>query len=87
MRLLGHKSRRQPCRKGLVTGHTVVDYKLCARAGLAMNVSLKTSDAINYFNVLPPGASDVAILVGSTSGSVWSGTLPDDGEYAVRVYP
>lgn len=86
MRLPGHKSRRQPCLKGSVTGYTVVDYKLCARARLATNVSLKTSDASNYFNVLPPGASDVAIFVGSTSGSVWSGTLPADGEYAVRVY-
>lgn len=72
--------------KGSLKGYKVVDYKLRAKAGQSMNVKLKTSNLSNYFNVLPPGSSDVAIFFGSTSGNEWSGTLQDDGEYAVRVY-
>ena len=69
-----------------VKGYKTVDYKLRARAGQAMYVTLKTSNASNYFNVLPPGSSDAALFVGSSGGNEWSGPLPADGEYAVRVY-
>jgi hypothetical protein len=51
-----------------------------------MSVTLKTSNGANYFNVLPPGSSDVAVFVGSTSGNDWSGQLAADGEYTIRVY-
>lgn len=72
--------------KGTVTGDQTIDYKLRARAGQTMKVSLKTGNSANYFNVLPPGSNDVAIFVGSTGGNEWSGTLEADGEYKVRVY-
>jgi hypothetical protein len=72
--------------KGSLTGHKTIDYKLRARASQTMTVSLKTSNAANYFNVLPPGSKDVAIFVGSTSGNEWTGRLDADGEYTVRVY-
>ncbi len=72
--------------KGSLKGYKVIDYKLRAKAGQTMNVALKTSNAANYFNVLPPGSNDVAIFVGSTGGNEWNGSLPADGEYAVRVY-
>jgi len=71
--------------KGSITGYNTVDYKLGAKAGQTMNVKLKTGNTANYFNVLPPG-SETALFVGSTSGNEWSGTLPADGEYTVRVY-
>lgn len=71
--------------KGSITGYNTVDYKLGAKAGQAMNVKLKTGNTANYFNVLPPG-SDVALFIGSTSGNEWTGELPADGEYTVRVY-
>ena len=72
--------------KGSLKGDQTIDYKLRAKAGQTMNITLKTSNASNYFNVLPPGSKDVAIFVGSTSGNEWTGPLPTDGEYTIRVY-
>ena len=72
--------------KGSLTGSKTIDYKLRARAGQTMTVSLKTANTANYFNVLPPGSKDVAIFVGSTDGNDWTGQLEADGEYTVRVY-
>ena len=72
--------------QGTLTGEQTVDYKLRARAGQTMKVSLKTSNGANYFNVLPPGSQDVAIFIGSSDGNDWTGTLPADGEYSIRVY-
>jgi len=67
-------------------GDTTIDYKVGARTGQTMSVILETSNNANYFNVLPPGSKDVAIFIGSTSGNEWSGLLPDNGEYTIRVY-
>lgn len=72
--------------KGSLAGDRTIDYALRAKAGQTMKVSLRTSHGANYFNVLPPGSDDVAIFVGSTSGNEFSGTLPADGEYKIRVY-
>jgi hypothetical protein len=72
--------------KGSLTGDKTIDYKLHAKAGQTMSVALETSNAANYFNVLPPGSKDVAIFVGSTDGNEWMGPLPADGEYTIRVY-
>jgi len=72
--------------KGSLKGDKIVDYKLRAKAGQTMSVTLKTSNASNYFNVLPPGSNDVGIFVGSTGGDAWTGPLPADGEYTIRVY-
>jgi hypothetical protein len=71
--------------KGRIMGYQAVDYVLGARAGQTMSVSLKTNSGANYFIVLPPG-SDAAIASGETLGNKWSGTLPADGEYKIRVY-
>ncbi len=72
--------------QGALKGRQTIDYKLRARAGQAMRVDLKTPHDALTFNVLPPGSNDVAIHIGSTSGNDWSGALPEDGEYKVRVY-
>jgi hypothetical protein len=72
--------------KDSLKGDATIDYRLRAKAGQTMAVTLKTSNTANYFNVLPPGSNDVAIFVGSTSGNEWTGTLPADGEYSIRVY-
>jgi hypothetical protein len=71
---------------GTIQGHQTIDYKVRARAGQTMSVKLVTRNDASYFNVLPPGSNDVAIFVGSTGGSEWSGALPSEGEYTVRVY-
>jgi hypothetical protein len=72
--------------KGSLKGDQTVDYRLRAKAGQTMRVTLKTSHGANHFNVLPPGSNDVAIFVGSSGGHEWTGPLPADGEYTIRVY-
>jgi hypothetical protein len=70
---------------GSIRGRATVDYVLTARAGQTMTVTLKSSSTANYFNVLPPG-SEAAIAIGETVGSSWTGTLPADGDYRIRVF-
>lgn len=70
---------------GSIKGDDAIDYVLGAKAGQTMSVTLKTSNNANYFNVLPPG-SQAAIVIGSTVGHEWTGTLPADGDYTIRVY-
>jgi len=71
---------------GQIKGDQTVDHLLRAKAGQTMQVKLKTSNTSAYFNVLPPGSQGEAIFVGSTHGNEWTGVLPKDGEYTVRVY-
>lgn len=68
-----------------IQGDQIIDYTLGAKSGQLMTVSLKTDNTANYFNVLPPD-SEAAIFIGSTLGNDWSGALPEDGVYKVRVY-
>jgi hypothetical protein len=72
--------------KGRLKGDSDVDYLVHAGAGQTLAVTLKGANASNYFNVLPPGSKDVAMFVGSTSGSSFTGVLPADGDYTIRVY-
>jgi hypothetical protein len=72
--------------KGQVKGYRYIDYQVRAGAGQTLSVEMKTSNASSYFNILPPGSGDVAIFIGSTSGNRFSGVLPADGNYAIRVY-
>jgi len=72
--------------KGTIKGDQTIDYTLRARAGQTMSVTLVTKHGANYFNVLPPGSNDVGIYSGATDGNEWTGALPADGEYKVRVY-
>ena len=71
---------------GSIKGGQTIDYTLRARAGQTMSVMLATKHGANYFNVLPPGSNDEALFVGSSGGNEWTGVLPADGEYKVRVY-
>ena len=69
-----------------IKGDQTIDYTVRASAGQTMTVSLKTSNASNYFNVLPPGSTGEAIFVGSSGGNRWQGVLAAGGEYKIRVY-
>jgi hypothetical protein len=71
--------------RGSIKGNASVDYKIDARAGQTLSVTMKPSNASSYFNINPPG-SEVAMFVGSTSGSEATVMLPTDGVYVVRVY-
>jgi len=71
--------------RGSIKGDAGVDYEIAARAGQTLSVTLKASNASNYFNINPPG-SDAAMFIGSTQGSAATVVLPADGTYVVRVY-
>jgi hypothetical protein len=75
---------------GTIRGDEYIDYKLRAKAGQEMFVSLNV-DGTNgngtiYFNILPPGSKDVAIYNGSIDGRTTTVELPKSGEYRIRVY-
>lgn len=71
---------------GQVHGRQTVDYLLRARAGQVMTVGLKTDNLGSHFNLIAPGETDVAFFNGSMAGNRFSGPLPKDGEYRIRVY-
>ena len=71
--------------QGKLKGDDTVDYVVRAGAGQTLTVALKKTNPQNYFNVLPPGSTDVAMYVGQT-GADFKGLLPTDGDYTVRVY-
>jgi hypothetical protein len=71
--------------KGRLKGDSDVDYLVRAGAGQTISVSLKRSNLMNYFNVLPPGSKDVAMYAAQT-GEDFTAVLPTDGDYTIRVY-
>src|SRR5512137_447982 len=71
--------------KGQLKGDATVDYVVQAAAGQTLSVKLQKTNAQNYFNVMPPGSTGSAMFVGD-SGENYSGVLPADGDYTVRVY-
>jgi hypothetical protein len=71
--------------KGQLKGDATVDYVVRAAAGQTLSVKLRKTNAQNYFNVMPPASQGSAMFVGDT-GEDYSGLLPADGDYTVRVY-
>ncbi|QJP13627.1 SH3 domain-containing protein [Starkeya sp. ORNL1] len=71
--------------QGSVRGNNSVEYRLGARAGQTMTVTFRARNPSANFNVNAPG-SDMALFVGSVSGSDFTGALPADGIYVVQVY-
>lgn len=71
---------------GTIKGYEFRDYVVRAAAGQQMQVALNTRSPSAYFNLLPPGSTDVASFIGSTEGNRFSGTLDRGGPWTVRVY-
>ncbi len=71
---------------GTIKGHDDADYVLRAGAGQTLNVDFKASKSAAYFNVIPPGSASETLFLGSSQGNHYSGTLPSDGDYIIRVY-
>jgi hypothetical protein len=69
-----------------IQGGEIVDYALGARAGQRMTVNLETDNPSNYFNVLAPGESEMAVFIGSNEGNHFEDDLPENGDYTIRVY-
>jgi hypothetical protein len=71
--------------RGQLKGDAMIDYVVHAAAGQTLSVKLQKTNVQNYFNVMSPGSSGSAMFVGDT-GENYSGVLPTDGDYIVRVY-
>jgi hypothetical protein len=71
---------------GNLKGDLTRDYVVSGKAGETLSVTMTTSNKSAYFNILPPGSTDEAIFIGSTSGNSFRGALSDTGAYKVRVY-
>ena len=72
--------------EGHITGYETVDYKLGASAGQRMVVTMTTDNGANYFNLLAPGETEVAFFNGSMNENSFVGSLPESGDYTIRVY-
>ena len=72
--------------RGSIKGNASVDYKIDARAGQTLSVTMKPSNTSNYFNINPPGSDGDAMFIGSSRGAEATVMLPTDGTYVVRVY-
>lgn len=72
--------------KGSIKGGEDIDYVLRANAGQTLNVDFNASKGAAFFNVVPPGSTFEALFVGMNDGNHYSGTLPADGDYIIRLY-
>jgi hypothetical protein len=72
--------------KGHVKGYDTVNYKLGAKEGQYMRVSLESKKA--FINIFEPGngPGDGAMFIGSTEGKSYTGNLPKSGTYTIQVY-
>lgn len=70
---------------GAIRGDQDIAYALDVRAGRTIKVTLKTSNASAYFNVVAPGVDD-ALFIGSSSGTTFVGKAPVSGPHKVIVY-
>lgn len=80
------KGRSSTTIKGRIQGYHYVDHQLRAGAGQTLKASLQGSNGANYFNVIAPGAGDVAMHIGEVGGNRFEGLLPIEGIYTLRVY-
>ncbi len=71
---------------GRISGYEIVDYKFYGCEAQDVIIVLETDNASNYFNILAPGESDVAMSIGSIEGNRFAGRMPENGDYTLRVY-
>ena len=67
---------------GSVTGYKYVDYRVGARGGQTMSVRLSSASSYASFVVFDPAMQNVD---GAAEQIDWSGELPSDGTYTIRV--
>jgi hypothetical protein len=70
---------------GSITGRDDNRYRVRAKEGQTIKVTLTPRRPSTYFNVNPPG-SDQSLFVGSNEGTVYEGRLPASGVYEIVVY-
>jgi hypothetical protein len=69
-----------------LTGYGNVDFYVKASAGQEMSVKLNSTKTFLYFVVLKDPESMEAVADGARETTEWSGKLPADSTYIVRVY-
>ena len=69
-----------------VTGYGTVDFYLRANGGQQMSVKLNSSNTFLYFNVLRGSGDGEIVADDAREITEWSGELPDNGTYVVRVF-
>ena len=72
--------------KNTVTGYGTVDFYVKAKGGQTMTVKLTSSNTFLYFIVLSGSGDGEAIADDARELTTWSGQLPVDGTYVIRVY-
>jgi hypothetical protein len=70
---------------GVVTGVEAMTYRVPAKAGQTLSVTLNAKHPQTYFNVTLAGSQE-AMFIGSTSGNAMRKRIAADGEYTVEVY-
>ncbi|MGH7784393.1 MAG: DNA breaking-rejoining protein [Candidatus Binatia bacterium] len=68
--------------RGSVSGYKYVDYVVGARGGQTMSVKLNTASSYVSFVVFDGRMQNVE---GATEQTDWSGELPSNGNYTIRV--
>lgn len=71
---------------GTIAGQQYRDYRITVRAGQSLSVSLRGLGGSAYFNVIEPGAGDVAVYNSSMGEQRYTGTTRRSGAYTIRVY-
>lgn len=71
---------------GAIVGYAYRDYRINVRAGQTLEVSLRSLGGSPYFNIIEPGAGDVALYNSSMGDQRYSGTTRQSGGYVIRVY-
>lgn len=69
-----------------VAGRQSVDYKVTVGAGQTLSVRLRSRSNSVYFNVLPPGSTNVAMVNGEMVANRAKRIVPIEGTYTIRVY-
>ena len=80
-----YKGQKHRVFHNTIKGYDFIDYTFEAKAGEEVEISLKTNNFSNYFNVSHE-KNDTALFVGSTLGNHYKAILPEHGVYIIRVY-
>lgn len=67
--------------RGIVIGRIGATYRLEARAGQRMSLTLNSRNTFLYFNVIDPRGRTIA-----REQSQWDGRLPNSGIYQIQIY-
>lgn len=71
---------------GSIKGYESIDYQIQGSAGQKLSVSMSSNHLSNGFNVYAPDSDGTAMFVDGGNGHNYSGILPNDGVYVVRIY-